>query len=60
MAKIQVEQIKSSIGCNKKQRNTLTALGLRGIGKTRVHENNDAVKGMINVVSHLVKVTEVN
>lgn len=59
MAKIRIEQTKSMIGCTKKQRGTLRALGLRGIGKSREHENNDVIKGMVNLVSHLVKVSEV-
>ncbi len=58
MADIKVTQVRSSIGCKPKQRGTLRALGLRGIGKTRTHEDNAVTRGMIARVPHLVKVEE--
>lgn len=59
MAQIKVTQIKSSIGCKPKQRGTLRALGLRGIGKSNVIEDGPVLQGMLSRVPHLVTVAEV-
>ena len=58
MAKVKVKQVKSSIKRIKKQKLTLEALGLRGIGKEVIHDATPNILGMINKVSHLVSVTE--
>ena len=58
MAKVKVKQVKSSIKRLKKQKQTLEALGLRGIGKEVVHEATPNILGMIKKVEHLVSVTE--
>lgn len=59
MGKIKITQIKSRIGSDKKQKATLDALGLTKMHKTVEHENNAVIKGMVNKVSHLVKIEEV-
>ena len=51
-----VTQIKSGIGRKGDQRETLKGLGLRKINQTRVLEDTDAIRGMINKVTHLVRV----
>jgi large subunit ribosomal protein L30 len=56
MEKLQVTQIKSSIGVIPKHRKTLVALGLRKIGHTNVHEATPQVLGMIDKVKYLLKV----
>ena len=56
MGKIKIIQIKSNIKRIKKQKLTLKALGLRGIGKEVIHENKPNILGMINKVKHLVQV----
>ena len=56
--KLKITLVKSTIGAIPKQRATVEALGLRKIGKTVELPNNDAVKGMIWHVRHLVKVEE--
>tara|TARA_E500000331_G_C16697040_1_gene472224 strand:- start:182 stop:358 length:177 start_codon:yes stop_codon:yes gene_type:complete len=56
MAKIKVTQVRSSINRTKKQKLTLSALGLRKLGMTVEHENTPNILGMINKVSHLVTV----
>ncbi|MAU58972.1 MAG: 50S ribosomal protein L30 [Flavobacteriaceae bacterium] len=56
MGKIKIIQIKSNIKRIKKQKLTLKALGLRGIGKEVIHEDNPNILGMINKVKHLVEV----
>ncbi len=59
MEKIKIKQIKSSIKNLKKQRLTLIALGLRGIGKEVIHENTPNIKGMVEKVNHLVEITKI-
>ena len=57
--KLKVTLVKSTIGAIPKQRETVEALGLKKIGKTVELPNNDAVKGMVWHVRHLVKVEEI-
>jgi large subunit ribosomal protein L30 len=56
MKKLKVTQIRSKIGQKIGMKRTLEALGLTKIGKSRVHEDNAVIRGMINKVIHLVKV----
>ncbi|WP_159567603.1 50S ribosomal protein L30 [Budvicia diplopodorum] len=59
MAKtIKVTQIRSSIGRLPKHKATLVGLGLRRIGHTVEREDTPAVRGMINLVSYMLKVEE--
>ena len=50
---------KSPIGAIPKQRATVEALGLRKLNKTVELPDNDAVRGMVWHVKHLVKVEEI-
>ena len=59
MPKIKIKQLKSPIGRNNKQRETLISLGLNKINRERTLESNSAIMGMINRVKHLIKVDEV-
>jgi large subunit ribosomal protein L30 len=59
VAKLKITQTRSIIKCKDYQIATLKALGLKKIGSVVVHEDNDGIRGMINVVSHLVKVEEI-
>ena len=54
--KIKVTLGKSTIGCLEKQKKTVQALGLHKIRSSAIHEDNAAIRGMIFVVKHLVKV----
>lgn len=58
MDKVKIKQIKSSIDRSKKQKDTLIALGLRGINKTVEKEVTPQIQGMINKIAHLVKVEQ--
>lgn len=58
MAKIKVTQIKSVIKRPKDQKATIIALGLGKINRTVEVENTPQIAGMVNKVSHLVKVEE--
>lgn len=53
---VKVTQIGSPIGRDASQRGTLIGLGLNKMHRSKVLENTDSVRGMINKVKHLVKV----
>ncbi|KKJ75275.1 MULTISPECIES: 50S ribosomal protein L30 [Kiloniella] len=55
---ITVVQVGSPIGRTKDQRATLVGLGLNKMNRRRTLEDTPSVRGMINKVSHLVKVVE--
>ncbi|MFS0724459.1 MULTISPECIES: 50S ribosomal protein L30 [Paenibacillus] len=59
MAKLQITLVRSLIGRNEKQRATVQALGLRKVNHSVIQSDNEAIRGMVNHVSHLVKVEEV-
>ncbi len=50
--------VKSGIGSTKKIRATLTGLGLTRMQKTVTRKNTPEIKGMLNKVSHLVRIEE--
>ena len=56
MQYIKVTQVKSVIGRLEPQKRTAKALGLRRVNDFSVVPDNDAVRGMVNAISHLVKV----
>ena len=56
---LKVTLVKSKSGRLQNQIRTLEALGLNKINSSVVVPNNDAIKGMIFVVKHLVKVENV-
>jgi large subunit ribosomal protein L30 len=55
---LKVTQTRSPIGRPKDQRATLIGLGLNKINRTRELEDTPAVRGMIDKVSHLVRIDE--
>jgi large subunit ribosomal protein L30 len=59
MAKLQITLKKSLIGRPQTQRTTVKSLGLRKLHQTVVHNDNAAIRGMVNQVSHLVEVKEI-
>ncbi|MND93546.1 50S ribosomal protein L30 [compost metagenome] len=59
MAKLQITLVRSLIGRPENQRTTVKTLGLRKINQSVVHNDNPAIRGMVNHVSHLVKVQEI-
>ena len=60
MGRLKVTQTKSVIGGKPNQRDTMRSLGLRRIGDTVVEEDRPELRGMVDVVSHLVAVEEVD
>ena len=59
MAKLKVTLVKSPIGAVPKHKKTVEALGLKKLNKTVELPDNDAVRGMLWHVKHLVKVEEI-
>lgn len=59
MAELKITLKRSIIGRPQNQRDTVKALGLGKVNSTVVKPENDAIKGMINTVSHLVDVEKV-
>ena len=57
-AKLIVKQVKSAIGRQGNQRNTLIGLGLNKINKERELEDTPSIRGMIEKVKHLVVIKE--
>ena len=54
MGIIRIKQVKSRIKCLKVQKKTLDALGLRKLNHVVNHEDTPSIRGMIEVVKHLV------
>lgn len=55
---IQVKLVRSPIGYEKSQKETVKALGLKRMHQTVEHNDTPVIRGMINKVRHLVLVTE--
>ena len=56
MSKVIIKLVKSPIGYEKSQRDTVVALGFKKRGRIVEHEATPQIKGMINKISHLLKV----
>ena len=55
---LRVTQVRSGITTKPKHRGTLRALGLRGVGRSRILPDRPEVRGMLARVPHLVTVEE--
>jgi large subunit ribosomal protein L30 len=55
---LRVTLVKSPIGYTKDQKATVRALGLRRMNQTVEHNDSPSVRGMLNKISHLIKVEE--
>ena len=60
MTRLKVSQVRSAVGGKQNQRDTLRTLGLKRIGDVSVKEDRPEIRGMINTVTHLVTVEEVD
>ena len=58
MKKVKITQTKSAIGYSQRTKNTIIALGLKKINHSVIKNLDGAIKGMIDKVSHLVKIEE--
>ncbi|MFD2729282.1 50S ribosomal protein L30 [Enterococcus camelliae] len=59
MAELRITLKRSIIGRPQNQRATVKALGLGKVDSSVVKPANDAIKGMVNTIAHLVDVEEV-
>ncbi|MGX7060045.1 50S ribosomal protein L30 [Vagococcus humatus] len=59
MSELKITLKRSVIGRPQNQRDTVKSLGLTKLNSTVIKPENDAIKGMINTVSHLVDVERV-
>lgn len=56
MANLKIKLVRGLIGINPKQRKTVEALGLKKREQVVEKPDNPQIRGMINVVKHLVEV----
>ena len=56
MAEIKITWVKSTIGRPQNQRRIIESLGLHRLNHTVVHQDSATIRGMVNKVTHLVKV----
>jgi large subunit ribosomal protein L30 len=57
-AKLKITLVRSMIGRPEKHRKTLKGMGLTKLNKTVELEDTPCIRGMINIVPHLVQVEE--
>ena len=55
---IKITQVRSIIDRHKKQKLTMKALGLRRVNSSTVKKDTPQIRGMVNLVKHLIKVEE--
>ena len=55
---VKVTLVRSVIGTKESHRATVRGLGLRRLNSSSTLEDTPAVRGMINSISHLVKIVE--
>ncbi len=58
MAQLKITWKKSCIGRPEKQLKIIRSLGLRRLHHTVTHSDSPTIRGMVNKVSHLVQVEE--
>ncbi len=58
MKTLEIKLVKSLAGRIKKQSATAESLGLRKISDVSVQPDNEATRGKINTIAHLVEVSE--
>lgn len=56
---LKITQLKGTVGTKPKQRENLRSLGLKRIRHSVILPDTPQVRGMVNVVRHLVSVEEV-
>ena len=60
MAQLKIKQTRSVIRQSKKQRLTMEALGLRRMHQTVIQKDTPQIRGMLNIVNHLVTIEEID
>ncbi len=59
MTRLRITYSTSAIGYTVRQKATVKALGFKRLYETIEHEDSPAIRGMINKISHLLTVEEV-
>jgi large subunit ribosomal protein L30 len=59
VARLKITQTRSKIGNKQNQRETLRSLGLKRVHDVVVKEDRPEIRGMVQTVTHLVSVEEV-
>jgi large subunit ribosomal protein L30 len=59
VARLKITQLRSEIGSKDNQRQTLRSLGLKRVRDVVVKEDRPEIRGMVQTVTHLVTVEEV-
>ncbi len=59
MTTLRITYSKSAIGYTERQKATIKALGFHRLYETIEHEDSPAIRGMVNKISHLLTVEEV-
>jgi large subunit ribosomal protein L30 len=57
---LRITWVKSSIGYSRRQKATIRALGFKRLGQTVEQKDTPVIRGMVDKVSHLVEVEEVD
>jgi large subunit ribosomal protein L30 len=60
VSRLKITQVKSGIGYQRDQRNTLRSLGLKRMHDTVIKDDRPEIRGMVRAVTHLVTVEEVD
>lgn len=56
---LKITQVRGTAGTKQKQKDSLRTLGLKRINDSAVRPDTPSVRGLVNVVRHLVEVEEV-
>ncbi len=59
MTTLRITYSKSAIGYTERQKATVKALSFKRLYETIEHEDSPAIRGMVNKISHLLTVEEV-
>jgi len=57
--KLRITWVKSTIGYSRRQKDTISALGLRRLGDFVEQADTPVIRGMVAKIAHLVRVEEV-
>ncbi len=60
MAQLKITQVRSGIGNKQNQRDTLRSLGLKRVHDVVIKQDRPEIRGMVQTVTHLVTVEEVD
>ena len=57
--KLEIRQIKSSIGYKQNAKRTIEALGIKRMNKPVVHEDTPQIRGMIKSICFILEIREI-